>query len=257
MDKKTAIGASIVCICGFVLFMSLAVFTVLNRDKESNGDSSTILVGKTVGFSTVSPSSVENSKDSAGNTTKAANLPEPADDEFVRVKDYIPDIRVDLRYATVENFTGEQIYTFDEAYLRYGTVKKLITVQNKLKAQGMGLKIWDAFRPVSAQFKLWEICPDSNYVSDPNKGYSSHSRGNTVDVTLVDSDGTELVMPTGFDNFTELADRDYSDVTDEFARDNALLLENIMKECGFEPYSGEWWHFSDTVEYEVSESFNP
>lgn len=250
------ISALAVCICGFVLFMSLAIFIVLDKSKQSDNNSISA-GGRVVSFSTISPASVENSSEPADSEVKVNNLPEPADDEFVRVKDYIPDIRIDLRYATVNNFTGEKIYTFDEAYLRYGTVKKLITAQEKLKEQGMGLKIWDAFRPVAAQFKLWEICPNPEYVSDPNKGYSPHSRGNTVDVTLVDFGGTELVMPTGFDNFTELADRDYSDVTDEFARDNALLLESTMKKCGFEPYSGEWWHFSDTVEYDISENFNP
>lgn len=250
------ISALAVCVFGFVLFISLAIFLLLNRGKQSESGS-IFSEGKVVSFSTISPSDVENSNGSADSEVKIKNLPEPADDEFVRVKDYIPDIRVELRYATVNNFTGEKIYTFDEAYLRYGTVKKLITAQEKLRKQGMGLKIWDAFRPVDAQFKLWEICPNPEYVSDPNKGYSSHSRGNTVDLTLVDFDGTELVMPTDFDDFNELADRDYSDVTDEFARDNALLLENTMKECGFTPYSGEWWHFSDVVEYEVSEDFSP
>lgn len=182
--------------------------------------------------------------------------PEPADDAFVKVRAYIPDIIVDLRYATDNNFTGQTIYGFEEVWLRYGTVRKLMEVQEELKQSGMCLKIWDGFRPPSAQFELWEVCPNPVYVSNPNNGFSSHSRGNTVDITLTDSDGTELVMPTGFDDFSKLADRDYSDCSHEAAA-NALILEEIMKAHGFKPYSGEWWHFTDTESYPVEEDFEP
>jgi D-alanyl-D-alanine dipeptidase len=182
--------------------------------------------------------------------------PEPADTDLVRVVDYAPDIAVDLRYATAENFTGQVVYDFTDAYLRYGTVKKLMAAQKTLVEQGYGLKIWDAFRPTSAQFALWEICPDGNYVADPNKGFSSHSRGNTVDLTLVALDGTEVLMPTGFDDFTAKADRDYSDV-DAASAANAELLEDAMVQAGFQPYSKEWWHFSDTDSYDVEETFEP
>ena len=183
-------------------------------------------------------------------------VPEPENEAFVRVRDYIPEITVDLRYATADNFTGQVIYTFSDAYLRYGTVKKLAAAQETLAEQGYGLKIWDAFRPVSAQFALWDICPDGRYVANPNKGFSSHSRGNTVDLTLVTSDGEDVSMPTGFDDFSAKADRDYSDVEEEAAI-NALLLEETMIEAGFKPYSSEWWHFSDTDPYEVEENFTP
>lgn len=177
---------------------------------------------------------------------------EPADEALVAVTDYIPSIFVELKYATEDNFTGQVIYDFTDARLRYGTVKKLARVQAALLEQGYSLKIWDACRPVSAQFALWEVCPDPVYVANPNKGCSSHSRGNTVDVTLVLSDGTEIEMPTGFDDFSTLADRDYSDVP-EPARSNALLLEDAMSGQGFKCYSGEWWHFTDEDSYPVAE----
>ena len=181
---------------------------------------------------------------------------EPAAEAFVPVADYIPDIQTDLRYATADNFTGEVIYPFTDAYLRYGTVKKLAAAQESLKAQGYGLLVWDAFRPVSAQFALWEICPDSRYVANPNKGFSSHSRGNTVDVTLVSLDGGAVSMPTDFDDFSAKADRDYSDVDGE-AASHAAVLERAMAEAGFRPYAGEWWHFSDTERYDVETAFAP
>lgn len=175
---------------------------------------------------------------------------EPADDELVQVLDHIPSIYVELKYATEDNFTGTVIYDFTDASLRYGTVKKLAGVQTELLARGYSLKIWDAYRPAGAQFKLWETCPDPVYVANPNTGYSSHSRGNTVDVTLVLADGTEIEMPTGFDDFSPLADRDYNDVP-AGAAENALILENIMKDHGFNCYSGEWWHYSDDRAYPV------
>lgn len=182
--------------------------------------------------------------------------PEPAAEDFVPVADYLPQVRVDLRYSGSDNFTGQTIYDFTDAYLRYGTVQKLSQAQKELEDVGYSLLIWDAFRPVEAQFRLWEVCPDPVYVANPEKGYSSHSRGNTVDVTLTDLAGNAVEMPSGFDDFSPLADRDYSDVTAEAAA-HAQLLEDVMDSCGFRPYSGEWWHFSDTDEYPVEETFSP
>ncbi len=183
-------------------------------------------------------------------------LPPPEDTDFVLVTDYLPTVAVDLKYATSDNFTGSVIYDFSGAYLRYGTVQKLQAVMEDLDAAGYTLKIWDAFRPTAAQFKLWEVCPDPMYVSDPHQGFSSHSRGNTLDVTLLRSDGSAVEMPTGFDDFSALADRDYSDVPSP-AADNARYLETVMTEHGFRPYQGEWWHFSDTDSYEVDQTFQP
>lgn len=181
---------------------------------------------------------------------------EPEDGEFVRVLDYLPGYFQELAYATEDNFTGQVIYDFSDAYLRYGTVKKLMQVQSVLAQSGYALKIWDGFRPTAAQWKLWQVCPNPTYVSDPTNGYSSHSRGNTVDVTLVYADGSEVEMPTGFDDFTHYADRDYGDCPQK-AAENARFLENTMKEAGFSAYFGEWWHFSDTDSYDVAEDFYP
>ena len=180
--------------------------------------------------------------------------PEPADDALVIVQDVIPSMFVELRYATTENCTGTVIYEITDAMLRYGTVKRLARVQEALLAQGLSLKIWDAFRPVSAQFRLWEVCPDNTYIANPNTGYSDHSRGNTVDITLVRADGSEIPMPSGFDEFSPLADRNYSDVSPE-AGQNAALLEAAMTAEGFVGYSGEWWHYSDPIRYDVVTDF--
>lgn len=184
------------------------------------------------------------------------SLPARVDTDFVNVRDYIPDIVVDLRYATEENFTSRKIYDFTDVYLRYGTVVKLMQVQQDLRQHGLLLKIWDGFRPTSAQHALWSAYPDPNYVANPKDGYSSHSKGNTLDVTLVDIYGVEAEMPTGYDDFSAKADRNYSDCS-ELAAYNAILLENTMGKYGFEGYQNEWWHFTDEADYAVEECFDP
>ena len=176
---------------------------------------------------------------------------EPEDYEYVLVNKYIPDIYVELMYATDNNFTGVRIYDFTDAYLRYGTVKKLAQVQKELKQQGYSLKIWDAYRPFEAQQKLWEVYPDPNYVANPANGMKKHNLGGTVDITMVAADGTVISMPTEFDDFSLKADRDYSDIEDEEAVKNVMILQNAMENNGFTGYQGEWWDYSDTVEYEA------
>lgn len=183
-------------------------------------------------------------------------VPEPENGDFVKISDYIPTVRQELFYSTDQNFTGQVVYGFQDAYLRYGTVKKLMAVSEDLAQMGLYLKVWDGFRPVSAQFQLWEIYPDPTYVANPNVGFSSHSRGNTVDLTLVDETGAELVMPTGFDDFSGKADRNYADCTEE-EKNNAQILEILMEKHGFKGYYGEWWHYSDTESYPVEENFEP
>ena len=180
-----------------------------------------------------------------------------APEDFVRVLDLVPNARQLLYYGTEENFTGQVIYDFSDAYLRYGTACKLAEAARELEELGLGLLIWDAYRPVSAQARLFEAYPDPKYVSKPGVGNQNHCRGRAVDLTLYDlQTGEELVMPTGFDDFSALADRNYSDCP-ETAAENARLLEIVMKKHGFKPYSAEWWHYTDTESYPVEENFEP
>lgn len=181
---------------------------------------------------------------------------EPENDEYVLVNKYIPDIYVELMYATDNNFTGVRIYDFTDAYLRYGTVKKLANVQKELKEQGYSLKIWDAYRTFEAQQKLWEVYPDPNYVANPANGMKKHNLGGTVDITMVAADGSIIPMPSEFDDFSLKADRNYSDIDNEEAVNNVMILQNAMENNGFTGYQGEWWDYSDTVEYEA-EDFEP
>ncbi len=174
----------------------------------------------------------------------------PADDELVLVAEYAPEILLDIRYATVNNFTGTIIYTNADAYLRYGTLCKLIAVHNELQSHGYGLKIWDAYRPIEAQFKLWKVYPDASFVANPLTGYSNHSRGNTVDVTIVTIDGAEVEMPSLFDEFGKKAHRQYTDDAPDVA-ERATLLQECMYKHGFDGYYKEWWHYTDTTKYPI------
>ena len=174
------------------------------------------------------------------------------DEELVRVRSFIPDLKVDLKYASTDNYTGDVVYTFDEPYLRYGTVKKLASAQSALKEQGYELVLWDAFRPSAAQEILYDAFPNAKYVANPyGGGHSSHTSGGTVDVALM-KDGQLAVLPSGFDEFSALGDRNYNDVSAEAAA-NAALLEKVMTACGFTGYFGEWWHYTDNTGYNYSD----
>ncbi len=196
------------------------------------------------------PTNPTNTTIETNTTTEVVSEIVPEDGQLVRILDFIPDAEIDLRYATTNNFTGTVIYDDSEAYLCYGTVKKLISVQNELKEMGYRILIWDAYRSTEAQWKLWETYPDPTFVANPNNGITSHSRGNTIDISLVYEDGSPVEMPSAFDEFEAIADRDYSDVS-ETAAANSRLLEEVMYRHGFTGYWGEWWDYSDTNQYEL------
>jgi len=152
-----------------------------------------------------------------------------------------PRIRVDMRYATDNNFTGQTVYSADVCLARPVVVDKLSRIQTKLEMQGLGLKVYDCFRPKSAQQKFWDLVQDERYVFNPAKG-SRHTRGTAVDLTLVDKFGNELEMPSVFDDFSEKSHRSFM-ACSPTAIQNRALLERMMVDEGFEPLPTEWWHF--------------
>lgn len=162
-------------------------------------------------------------------------------EELVDIQSIIPHIQLDLKYATADNFTGQIVYPFQRCLLLKEAALKLRDVQEELETIGLGLKIWDGFRPVAAQWKFWELVPDERYVSDPRKG-GRHTRGTAVDVTLVDKEGIELLMPSAFDDFSEKAHRNYTGASQE-ATKNRELLQKVMENHGFIGLPTEWWHF--------------
>ena len=239
-----------------ILILTILMLAGCRRQEAPVPEAAVLVTEEVVPVTTVVEATLPQTVPTEPETVPSVPPAPASDEEFVRVLDYIPSAVQELRYGTEDNFTGQIIYAFEDAYLRYGTVKKLLLVSQDLAELGLYIKIWDGFRPVSAQFVLWEIYPDPTYVANPNHGYSSHSRGNTIDLTLVDGTGAEIEMPTGFDDFSPRADRDYSDCTPA-AANNAQLLEILMEKHGFTGYAGEWWHFSDTVSYPVEAVFDP
>ncbi len=162
---------------------------------------------------------------------------------LVEVRTIDPTIVVDLIYATDQNFTKQVLYNLEVCLLRKGTAEKLAAANAEFALNGYRLKVWDAYRPREAQEKMWKKESNRIYVADPSVG-SNHTRGAAVDVTLVDRNGNELEMPTGFDVFDESASRSYTDMAEE-ARKNMDYLTEVMVKHGFKPIQSEWWHFND------------
>lgn len=169
---------------------------------------------------------------------------------LVRLSDLEAGLVFDLKYATADNFVGKPLYPAAVAVLKKETAERLLRANATFRADGYSIKIWDAYRPLSVQRILWQTCPDGRYVINPDPlppagGWKArHYNGMAVDMTLVDEEGNELPMPTGFDDFSEKAAPGYRGTTEE-ARRNVQYLISVMEEAGFEPASTEWWHFND------------
>ncbi len=129
-------------------------------------------------------------------------------ENLVDIQDINPDITLDIRYATANNFLKVKLYSVPRCLLRTSVAQKLSRVQEQLQRRGLGLKVFDCYRPLSVTRKMWEALPDPRYVANPARG-SRHNRGAAVDLTLIDARGNELEMPTDFDDFTDRAARDY------------------------------------------------
>lgn len=165
-------------------------------------------------------------------------------EDLVDLESAVRGIVLDIRYATTNNFTGKQLYPVARAVLRRPVADKLAAAQKELAEQGLGLKVFDGYRPLSVQRRMWEVFPNPGYVADPAKG-SRHNRGAAVDLTLIRlSDRSELPMPTDYDDFTPKAHRNYTGATAEQIR-NRELLERVMEKHGFIGLGTEWWHFDD------------
>ena len=165
---------------------------------------------------------------------------------MVELTNVIPSLQLDIKYATTNNFTHAVLYPNPKArcYTRKAVAERLANVQSELGEQGLGLRVFDAFRPASAQRTMWALVPDERYVANPAKG-SRHNRGAAVDLTLVDAQGRELLMPTPFDSFSPKAHRDCVDLPAEALR-NRQLLQAVMERHGFIGLPTEWWHFDAT-----------
>ncbi|MEP6747087.1 MAG: M15 family metallopeptidase [Bacteroidota bacterium] len=165
--------------------------------------------------------------------------------QMVEIKSVIPNIVYDLKYASDRNFMRRNMYPLRTNYtfLRLPAVKALALVQKELNEKGMGLKIYDAYRPYSVTEKFWELVLNEKYVADPKKG-SGHNRGLSVDLTVIYlHTGKEIQMPTYFDNFSDTAHHSFMNLPFD-ALQNRKMLKDTMEKYGFKMFETEWWHYS-------------
>lgn len=162
--------------------------------------------------------------------------------ELVNLEKLIPGIILDIRYATTNNFTGEKIYNLSRAYARKPVAEALKKAQAEFNKAGVGIKIYDAYRPYKATVKFYEVYRDTTYVASPYRG-SRHNRGCAIDMTIVDlKTGKELQMPTEFDSFKKEA-WPTTPVKDPLIKKNRDLIISVMEKNGFKVNASEWWHF--------------
>ncbi|WP_183562479.1 M15 family metallopeptidase [Mucilaginibacter sp. SP1R1] len=164
------------------------------------------------------------------------------DKQLVEIKQYVPAVVLDIRYATTNNFMHRRMYQQPKAYARLPVVKALQLVEADLQTRGLGLKIYDAYRPYSVTVKFYEMTSDTNFVANPRNG-SKHNRGCAIDLSLIDlKTGKELDMPTGFDSFSKKASANYPELSQQ-KLNNRQLLKAVMQAHGFTVLPTEWWHF--------------
>jgi D-alanyl-D-alanine dipeptidase len=174
--------------------------------------------------------------------------------KMISLKKLIPGIVLDLRYASDHNFTKRCMYPsyVHDTYLRLPAAKALLKVQQYLKKQGYGLKIFDAYRPYSVTVAFWELVKDERYAANPAKG-SGHNRGIAVDLTIIDlKTKKEMDMGIGFDNFSDTAHHDFISLSSHTLQ-NRKLLSDTMEKFGFKKLDTEWWHYywPDAGKYEL------
>ena len=161
---------------------------------------------------------------------------------LVDLETFIPGIILDIRYATTNNFTGEQIYNQPRAFARKPVAMALKKAQEEFRKQGIGIKVFDAYRPYAATVKFYEVYHDTTYVASPYRG-SRHNRGCAIDMTIVDlKTGKDLEMPTEYDSFRKEA-WPTTPVKDPVIKKNRDLIISVMEKHGFKVNASEWWHF--------------
>jgi D-alanyl-D-alanine dipeptidase len=165
--------------------------------------------------------------------------------EMMELKQLVPNIKYDLAYAQKSNFTKHLLYPkrLKSTYLRKEPALALSKIAEELAVKGLGILVWDAYRPYSVTERFWKLIHDERYVANPIKG-SGHNRGIAIDMTLYElSSGTLIDMPTGFDDFSENAHHGYQNIS-EINIKNREILKGVMEKNGFIKFETEWWHYS-------------
>lgn len=161
--------------------------------------------------------------------------------DFVLLRSLSNDFVFDMKYATPDNFLKQAVYDCGECYLRKSTAKALVKANEEFKSLGYRIKLFDCYRPLSVQKKMWKILPGTHYVANPAKG-SKHNRGAAVDLTLVDAQGKELDMGTPFDFFGKKAHHTCTTLPKKVL-ENRKLLKDVLNKYNFKSIFSEWWHY--------------
>lgn len=163
---------------------------------------------------------------------------------MIELKSIVPNIQYELKYASTDNFTKVRLYPAQtkQTFLRKEPADALAKVASELAQKGIGIWVWDAYRPYQITQKFWKLIQDERYVAHPAKG-SGHNRGIAIDLTLYHlKTGQLLDMPTGFDDFSEKAHHGYDNLS-TIQIENRELLRGIMEKYGFIKFQTEWWHY--------------
>ncbi len=217
------IQTGLVIICHWLVFFTVIMLGCQSRNEGEESLDQGIRDG------TVSPSEDDSLR--------------PLPPDWVDILTLDSSIDIDIKYATTDNFVTEQLYPCPRCILRSEVAQAIRKVHQTLRAKGLGLRIFDCYRPLSVQHKLWDKLPDPRFVTDPKKG-SMHNRGAAVDLTILNMEtGMPLNMGTAFDHFGIEAYHDNQSLEREVLANRELLKEH-MHQVGFRHIRTEWWHYS-------------
>ncbi len=163
--------------------------------------------------------------------------------ELVNLADLSAEFEYDIRYATEHNFIGQVLYDCAQCLLRPEVAEALGKANDYFRQKGYRIKIYDCYRPLDVQKKMWSLVPRASYVGNPYGNGSIHNRGAAVDMTLETLEGCYVEMGTDFDHFGRAAHIDNYNLSEEILANRKLLFEGMQK-FGFSPIRTEWWHFS-------------
>lgn len=223
-------------------FLALPVLLLLGSEACAQPETASEPSKAVFRITPVSP--IEEIREEALRVTPPSEEGDFLETDLIELATLDPTIQFDIRYSTDNNFLGVPLYRYPRAYLQRPAAEALLKAHHDLKERGLGLLIYDAYRPWFVTKMFWDATPQQyrQYVANPANG-SRHNRGAAVDLTLYDlKTGTPLSMPSDYDEFAENAHSDYSGATPEESA-NRKILRDVMEKHGFTVYPYEWWHF--------------
>lgn len=235
------------CLITVLIFSSF--FSCNEREKASEQEDEPVITEEEI-----IPKDSVREAETASLTIKENKVYESVPDTgFVVMQRFASGFAYDMKYATDDNFLKKAVYTCDHCLLRKEVAEALKKANDTLMGRGLRIKFFDCYRPFAVQKKMWELFPNPIYLANPYTKGSIHNRGGAVDITLINIEGKELEMGTGFDHFGREAHHAYSNLPDTVLS-NRKLLKETMEAYGFNSITSEWWHynFKSARKYSIS-----